>query len=198
MKKRVLFALLVVSLLSGCAKSVVLSPGSVSFPAEDPPVTRGKWSLAVDQALDNRNENRDSMKIGTATSVTQGDPVALNMDLRPEKYVKEQLSRYLLYRKWEATSQKVAKVLVDVSLIDLDLIQQPAFPLNQLDCRVAYKLIFTAKDGSALGDVTLSANSTRKQVGGSPGDWERLVRETIEESFKGLDNSQLFQDILGR
>jgi hypothetical protein len=180
---------------SGCAQqAIIVRPGPILVAASGEAVRQGTpWSLQVVGARDVRPEGKTGSKIGTFFTRFDKTPEPAFLEPNPEVYVKEQLSRYLFAKGWEASGPAAASGDLSVELEDFSMVEDPGAVWDTVTVRVAYTVRISRTTGQEIGRVRLEGGAQTK----TPLDTERQVevafRDAVADTLDALSRSEAFQ-----
>jgi hypothetical protein len=191
--RRAFCLLLAAAALGGCASQVVmLRPKSIPTAGREAPQGHA-WSLWVAETRDVRPPEKAGPIVGTFYTRLRKTPQTVYVEPNPEVYLKEQLSRYLLSRGWEASGPDKARALLRLEVEDFGLVEVPGAVWNTVDLRVVYTVRVSDRSGQEIGRLRLEGGS---QVH-SPIDTSRQVetgfRDAVADTFDALTRSEAFQ-----
>lgn len=198
--KRVLLAvcLLSVFLAAGCTQTGLLKiePGlvDVTSPAAQPGIS-GRWTFWIRNVVDERGELLAGRPgIGTLDQRFAEANTTVELEQAPADYLRNQLSRFLLNRGMEASSQEKAAVYLDVYLTRFTVSRDSSTVLDKILFDVDYRVVFTAHTGEEIGTVRLPDGRWIKGVSlfGSKAKIEALMRESLADSFKKLSETEIY------
>ncbi|GAB6063472.1 hypothetical protein [Deferrisoma palaeochoriense] len=183
-----------------CApKAVILNPGPVPMQAEPGWAdTAAAWSLWVRSAKDARPPEKAGQRVGVLYTRFERNPQDAFLETNPAEYVAQQLSRYLLHRGLEASSQEKARLFVDVELQEFALEEVPGALWDEVGVRVAYTVAFVEPNGTVLGKVKVEAQNRIKVPGNTARRAEQAFREALLDTFRALDQSEEFRKVVER
>lgn len=187
------FVFLSALVLGGCAaQTVMLRPKPIAAGPAEAPVGHS-WSFWVAEARDARAPEKAGPVVGTFYTRFRKMPQTVYVEPNPEVYLREQLSRYLLSRGWEASGEDTARAFLRVDLEDFSLVEDPGTVWNTVNLRVAYSVRVSDRSGKEVGRLRLEGGS---QVL-SPIDTERQVesgfRDAVTDTFDAMTRSDAFR-----
>jgi len=182
-------------LLGGCApKALVLNPGMVPMPEGKPRVEgQAAWSLWLSEARDVRPEAATAQKVGTLYTRFEKNPQVAYLEPAPTKYVREQLSRYLLHIGLEASTAQSARTLLGVDLEECTVMENPGSVWDEITVRLAYTVRLSDASGRELGRVRLKGEAQRNSPLDTKAQAEAALRDALADTFDALARSDVFQ-----
>lgn len=190
-----LFALLCAA---GCtSRAVIIAPGPVSMPSGESQFQAPEaWSVLLKDVADMRPPDKAGERVGTLYSGFRQTTQAAFLDPRPAAYLKEQLSRYLLYRGLEASTPESARLYLTAGLEEFALVQNPGHVWDDVLVRVAYTVRFQDRSGQELGQVRLAGSKEVNVAVGLESKVKEAFRDSLLETFKSLARSDVFLKLL--
>lgn len=184
----------------GCApNAVVLKPDPVPFAYTGPGKQQAQsWALWVADARDIREQGKSGPRAGTLYTRFRKAPQSAYVEPNPETYIREQLSRYLLAKGWEASGAASARALLHIDLEDFSFIEDPGVIWDNVGVRVVYTVRMTSASGQEIGRVRLEGAAQFE----SPWDTERQVEKTfsnaLSDTFESFSRSEALRAALGQ
>ncbi|MDF1553098.1 MAG: hypothetical protein P1P84_08560 [Deferrisomatales bacterium] len=191
--RAVLLLMAVVFLAAGCAPtSITLQPGKTEWGAAQEG-GGDAWSLWVADVKDLRSTAAaEGAKVGLLYPNYQTEPQTAYLAPEPTRYVRDELSRFLLHRGLEASEGRRAKLHLRLELTDFSLVEKPGAVMDEIRLRVEYTVRFVAPQGAELGSLRLEGSrmiqtpiSTRRKA-------EEGFRDAVSDTFAPLLASDVF------
>ena len=184
-------------LVSGCApKAVTLKPGEASWGD----VRDGgdqAWSLWVDEVRDLR-PGADGAKVGLFYPKFQSEPQTVYVKPEPARYVRQEMSRYLLHRGLEASEGRRAKLLLRVELTEFSLAEAPGSVMDEITVQVGYTVRFVDQRGSDLGHMRLQGSRIIQTPVAAQRKAEEGFRDALADTFDPLLQSEVFAKVMSQ
>lgn len=195
---RLLLGFAWLALAVGCASNaVILTPGAITMPdtgarAEGP----ASWSLWVRGSREGSGTQAPGQRVGTFYTRFEKQEQPAYLAENPEEYVAGQLSRYLLHRGLEASSEQAARVLLDVVVQRFSVEEKPGSVWDEITVLVAYTVHLSDRGGKELGRVTLEGKGNVKSPLDTKKQAEKALREALVDTFQALARSDAFLRVL--
>ena len=192
---KVVFLLVAVALLvGGCApKSIVLLPGKAEW-GEAQEAGGDAWSLWVAEVVDLRSTAAEGAKVGFLYPRLQSEPQTVYVAPEPSRYVRDELSRFLLHRGLEASEGRRAKLHLRLELTDFSLTEKPGSVMDEITVRVEYTVRFVTPQGAELGSLRLEGSSSIQ----TPVSARRKAEEGFRDALAGTFAPLLTSEVFGR
>lgn len=187
------------SLLGGCApQAIIVKPGPVPTSGAPVAAPQGQpWSIWVAEARDARVPEQAGNRIGTFYTRFTKKPQAGYLEPNPDVYLRQQLSRYLLSKGWEASSRENARALLKLEVEDFSMAEDPGAVWDSLNVKVVYVVRVEDLSGREIGKVRLEGGSQIKTPGDAPAQVESAFRSAVADTFDALTRSDAFRRALG-
>jgi hypothetical protein len=187
------FLLLAVALLAvACAPtSIVLQPGKAEW-GEAQDGGADAWSLWVGEVKDLRTNAAEGTKVGLFYPKLVTEPQTVYVAPEPARYVRDELSRFLLHRGLEASAANRAKLHLRSELTDFSLVEKPGPVMDEITVRVEYTVRFTTPQGAELGSLRLEGSSIIRTPVSASRKAEEGFRDALSDTFEPLLASEVF------
>ncbi|MBI5018070.1 MAG: hypothetical protein HZB55_21610 [Deltaproteobacteria bacterium] len=194
---RLAVALITAAALAGCAaQTVMLRPKPVPIGPREAPQGHA-WSLWVAEARDVRPPDKAGPIVGTFYTRFLKSPQTVYVEPNPEVYVKEQLTRYLLARGWEASGPERARSVLRLEIEEFGLDEAPGAVWDTVNLRVAYSVRISDASGREIGRLRLEGGSQVRSPIDTPRQVENGFRDAVADTFDALTRSGAFQRAVG-
>jgi hypothetical protein len=184
----------------GCAsQAVVLKPDPIPFVAGGSGQrSAAAWSLWVSQARDVREPGKSGPKAGTLYSRIRKSPQSAYVEPNPEVYIREQLSRYLLSKGWEASGSSSARALLHVEAEDFSFTEEPGSVWDNVSVRVVYTVRLFSPSGQELGHVRLEGASQFESPLDTERQLEKAFSSALADTFDSFSRSDALRSALAQ
>lgn len=191
--------LLLAGLLGACApQAVIVKPLPLATSGAPVAAPQGQaWSIWVAEARDVRPAEKAGNRVGTFYTRFRKKPQAAYLEPNPEVYLREQLSRYLLSKGWEAASQEASRATLRIDVEEFSVVEEPGSVWDVETVRVAYLVHVLDRSGRELGRVRLEGGGQIRTPGDSQAQVEEGFRSAVADTFEALTHSDAFARALG-
>lgn len=184
----------------GCAsQAVILKPDPVPFSLGTAAQKQSpSWSLWVADARDIRAPGKSGPKAGTLFSRFTKSPQSAYVDPNPEVYVREQLSRYLLSRGWEASGANNARALLSVDVEDFSFVEDPGVVWDNVGVKVVYTVRISNPAGQEIARVRLEGAAQFESPWDTDRQLEKALSSALSDTFESFSRSEALKSALGQ
>ncbi len=203
-KERILLILLFSTtlFLTGCAKdSVLVTVDPLEYQTVAVDQSSEKWNMRVRQVNDLRPIAAvNAASIGSVDQRFGEADLAVNLDPPPAELLKRELSRFLFKRGLEASSDRRARVFLDINIRKFDLTRDSTGVSDISTLDVEYAIDFFTAQGELLGTVTLPDSRWIKNVSPFTGtsDYKQLVTDSLTATFNELTKTKTYAEAAAR
>lgn len=184
----------------GCAsQAVVLKPDPVPFVAGGSGQRSAPaWSLWVAEARDVRAPGKSGPKVGTLYTRFLKTPQSAYVEPNPEMYIRDQLSRYLLSKGWEASGAGSAKTLLHVEAEEFSFTEDPGSVWDNVGVRVVYTVRIFNASGRELAHVKLEGASQFESPLNTERQIEKAFSNALSDTFEAFSRSDALRSALAQ